>query len=1102
MTRFRPLTLPVVGGVVVSVLVGASQFAAAPSASADTCDSQQIYVATNGSLSNNGQTLSAPIPLTSTSIAARITYALSMGKQPVVNIRAGTYYLDSALELTAYQSGLSAACPTTIRAYPGDTGDVVISGGRTIASSLWSASGSTYTASLSSLGLKPFHELYVNGTNIALVKSGPYTGTSQSSAGVTATTGDMPAAASYVGDNDIELWWYGSTIWRNHHIPVSSVTGTSPTTFNVTTPVYGYALTNDFTGGWPTAAHSFYVRNSVYDLTNSTAAAFQVAFNGADTAATTVRAKNLSAAPTSSTTTVVAPQLDTLLKVGPDPSSEPVQNVAVSGLTFSHTSWQDAVVSGTTASQSEFYSVKGGNGAHTDATTQPPGAVEVEGASNITFDDNTFTHLGAAGVVVESSDDVSVTASTITDVAGSGIIVGSFADNFIDTADEAVVTDMKIHNNTISSIGTEYLSAAGITAFYSDGLDVQHNTISNVPWAGITLGWNGWQTPERDSTTSRNTFVGYNKIEKYTQVLYDTAAIYTLGQQPNTEIAYNYLLDGGHNMAAIYTDEGSAYLYFHDNVIVDAPYASGCQLWLFMHGSTMQDMVFTNNSVYSTTGRTVCKVAPGQRNIYSGNLEASNATYSTSSLATMAAAGVGDESDIVVAKSCEAADVACGKNATFVYRGNLDYGSGANKPQNAISGISGLVSTSAEDGSAYVVDLLDGYDLGSVEFSGYDISNTTLEYDIDVSRDGVDWSTVAHGSRSSTDGPDEFSAYTFDTRYVRVMPVNNGSIGQLQVEEFKVTADSDPTMTAPTAAVVSATGISNTNLKLWLKADAGVSSAGDDYVSTWADQSGNGNNAVLPAAYSTTAPWANSSSQVSKKPRLIANVVNGRPAVRFDGFDDSLTAPVTGSFSSFTVAVALRPYDLRQIFKAGGWTQFAMHGDGLTGGMFAGTDVSTRLTPTTTGANVLEPGTWVDLIFTYDGPTSTGKLYKNGVLLASKTGMTAPATWTAFSLGDNVDMLWKHDGTPNHADIGEVLVYNSAADSARVAVLESYLSKRWKQNVPVGTFTISNKQSGLYVAGDATERDDQDVFNIATMQSLDATKPQRWNIYDIGDGYY
>lgn len=67
------------------------------------------------------------------------------------------------------------------------------------------------------------------------------------------------------------------------------------------------------------------------------------------------------------------------------------------------------------------------------------------------------------------------------------------------------------------------------------------------------------------------------------------------------------------------------------------------------------------------------------------------------------------------------------------------------------------------------------------------------------------------------------------------------------------------------------------NLELWLKADEGITFNGSD-VSAWADQSGNGRNATQATA--------------SRQPLYVASVINGLPAVQFDGVD------TTGTFMS------------------------------------------------------------------------------------------------------------------------------------------------------------------------------------------------------------
>ncbi|HVX65406.1 MAG TPA: hypothetical protein VHA11_02325, partial [Bryobacteraceae bacterium] len=72
---------------------------------------------------------------------------------------------------------------------------------------------------------------------------------------------------------------------------------------------------------------------------------------------------------------------------------------------------------------------------------------------------------------------------------------------------------------------------------------------------------------------------------------------------------------------------------------------------------------------------------------------------------------------------------------------------------------------------------------------------------------------------------------------------------------------------------VQAQTVPTQNLKLWLKADTGVTLNGTT-VSKWADQSGN----------ATDATQTNASLQ----PVLQTNAVNGRPALQFNGTNQYL----------------------------------------------------------------------------------------------------------------------------------------------------------------------------------------------------------------------
>ena len=72
------------------------------------------------------------------------------------------------------------------------------------------------------------------------------------------------------------------------------------------------------------------------------------------------------------------------------------------------------------------------------------------------------------------------------------------------------------------------------------------------------------------------------------------------------------------------------------------------------------------------------------------------------------------------------------------------------------------------------------------------------------------------------------------------------------------------------------------NLQLWLKADAGVTADASGGVTAWADQSGQANHAAQPNA--------------TQAPKLVENVLNGKPVLRFEG--RGIIPPVPGRRAS------------------------------------------------------------------------------------------------------------------------------------------------------------------------------------------------------------
>ncbi|MEV0112424.1 hypothetical protein AB0H77_04075 [Streptomyces sp. NPDC050844] len=74
----------------------------------------------------------------------------------------------------------------------------------------------------------------------------------------------------------------------------------------------------------------------------------------------------------------------------------------------------------------------------------------------------------------------------------------------------------------------------GIWAGYEAGSVVDHNTIDDLPYSGISVGW-GWNQPEAQKSVLRDNRITNNRITNVMRVehaQHDGGAIYTQGAQP------------------------------------------------------------------------------------------------------------------------------------------------------------------------------------------------------------------------------------------------------------------------------------------------------------------------------------------------------------------------------------------------------------------------------------------------------------------------------------------------------------------------------------------------------------------------------------------
>ena len=286
--------------------------------------------------------------------------------------------------------------------------------------------------------------------------------------------------------------------------------------------------------------------------------------------------------------TAIYPVIETLIEmVGT--ADHPVRDITIKGVTFSHTTWMRPSEKGHVPLQAGMYlteayklrpQIDRKNNHKLDNQGwlgRADAAVELRYAENARFENCRFEHLGGSGLdFVTGCRRGATICCTFKDIAMNGLVVGSFSPEGLEThrpyqpADEReVCSGQTISNCEFYDVSNEDWGCVAIAAGYVSGILIEHNTIHDVSYTGISLGW-GWN---RDSVCMKDNKVHANLIYNYAQHMYDCAGIYTLGNQPGTVISENvvrdiakpsYVHDPNH-WFYLYTDEGSSNITMRDN---------------------------------------------------------------------------------------------------------------------------------------------------------------------------------------------------------------------------------------------------------------------------------------------------------------------------------------------------------------------------------------------------------------------------------------------------------------------------------------------------------------------------------------------------------
>ncbi|MFB7372465.1 right-handed parallel beta-helix repeat-containing protein [Streptomyces sp. NPDC056222] len=540
-----------------ALLSGAPAAQAAPATAAGPAP-RVLHAAPDGS----GSTCSPgrPCSLDGARDAARTVH----GRDVRVELADGTYTLSKPQELGAADSGRGGHTVTWTAA-PG--ADPVLSGGRALTG--WSENvDGTWTAKAPD-GVTP-RQLFVDGVRAVRAR-----GDSCAAPVCDATKAGMTGAratgiADWARPTDAEA--VIRVRWRNYHCRITAVSGDVMT---FAQPCWtNSASGTDRTGpAWDTTTvdSSRYTKVSFFE--NARELLDQPGEFVWDSAARTVtylprRGENMRRAET------VSPVTENLLVL------DGAHDLRVTGIGFAYAAYLQPSTDEGYAGMQAGLTLTGATGPTDHAGryyTKPAAALTVRGGRQVVVDHVAFTRLGGAGVVFEQgTQDSTLTRSRFTDLSSGAVYIG---DTEPMPAAELAGARNTVSYNTIRRTGVEYTDAVGIWAGYEAETVIDHNTLDDLPYSGISVGW-GWNQPEARTSVLRDNRVTNNRITNVMRVAYDQhdgGAVYTQGAQPGTVISGNYINRSAYGNTerdgnGIYLDEQSSHITVTRNVLTRVGY--------------------------------------------------------------------------------------------------------------------------------------------------------------------------------------------------------------------------------------------------------------------------------------------------------------------------------------------------------------------------------------------------------------------------------------------------------------------------------------------------------------------------------------------------
>jgi hypothetical protein len=230
-------------------------------------------------------------------------------------------------------------------------------------------------------------------------------------------------------------------------------------------------------------------------------------------------------------------------------------------------------------------------------------------------------------------------------------------------------------------------------------------------------------------------------------------------------------------------------------------------------------------------------------------------------------------------------------------------------------------------------------------------------------------------------------------------------------------------------------GSSSSNI-IWLKADEITGLLNGDQVTTWADNSGNGNDITQPSS--------------GLRPYYITGQVNGMPVIRFNGVNDRLRRTGFTSFPTTAITAYL-------IHKNNGESNdatisYASSGNNNDFLFFNSSNVAIyRANQNRSTGTSINDNSWHIIGGSWRSSNGNTRFYMDGVQTYSTsfqtgTSITSNGCLAIAAEQDAIDGGYDNS-QDNNGDYAELIVYNTFLNQAQRIILENYLSSKYNLSI-------------------------------------------------------